>query len=246
MKRTLTIFVLTAVAALYAALLLLALSGCVADHNGRQTVDFKQPAAPAALNSQNAIQETFSGLGAQIGKVADRLDGLGGLIGQIDNNLSSEVVARAELSARVDAQIETRIHAEAQLKASVEAAIQARIDAAVKLQADAHAAAVMALNASFKEELSKFEQSNSAGRDQTVNTVQYSREMMQTFEKFLATYEASNAQSDSTLKWVVGALFALFTGLAALWIYASHRRAVRAEARGEEAVEFMYARERKE
>lgn len=129
--------------------------------------------------SSNANQNTITGLGANISKVAEKVQGFGGDLLRIENSVN------AKLEANLTAQANLKADLSADLSASLKAELQATISAQAQLTAklsdlsariDALAAAQVGLNNSIQQ----MSQTVSAGRDSIVQTTQYSKEVMET------------------------------------------------------------------
>jgi hypothetical protein len=164
------------------------LSSCAGDHADRQANNFPAPISkaepvPAAsvpsrslapaevvdppsikhedsLTSQNALQQGFSGMGVQLGKVADKFDAS---LLRVESNLSLNAKATAKLVVNLKSTIKVQNKAIANLKAQVSAVAQAQGTA----------------QAAIGSKLESMQQTTSAGRDSTQN--QFTREMRDTF-----------------------------------------------------------------
>ncbi len=168
-------------------LCLASLPACVGSHADKQSNTFGDPtriavpsapaspprdtraevvAPPLAISheefssSQNAMQQSFTGVGAQLGKLADRVD--------------------ASL-VRIEAGINTTLTAVANLKVDFEAKLEVQNKAVIELQAkvDTVAQAQAVGEVAVGSKLDTVQQNTSAGRDSIQN--QFTREMRDTF-----------------------------------------------------------------
>lgn len=218
------------------------LSGCVADHRERQEVSFA--ATPLALpaltrgeldgalaalradvqSSQNATQNSISGIGLNVGKVAEKLEAdLLRIQTDIHANLNTVVTAQTELRASLRADISTAVTAQASLRAD----LQANLNAAASLQAQAIANLETKLNALVQTTANlqagianrSETTTNTAGRD--INT-EFTREM-----------QGALASDNRALIWVVAILTVFFCIVIVILSDGSRRRA---ESRYREAL----------
>ena len=178
---------------LLALVALACLSGCFGDQAQKQTVKFDDPsrvavpppAAPVAhptlpqaeivplppsitheefTTSQNAVSQGFTGMGAQIGKVADRFEAS---LAHVESNVNLQSTATAKAIAKFSLNFENKI--KMQNKAIVRLGL--KLDAVAQAQGTAQAA--------IGSKLESVQQTTSAGRDST--QIQFTREQRDCF-----------------------------------------------------------------
>ena len=180
-------------------LFLMLLSGCMGDHglqqmNSVEGRDVKRLDAPARIPakdlppaevvdlaplqkqlaaSENKTQQSLSGLGVQLGKLADTVKGVEA---NVNARLDATVEAQATLALRAVADIETRLTAAVRADVDAQAHAHAEVVATLTAKIDQLAA----VQAGLENTVQNQRQEISAARDANVKTVQYTREMMQT------------------------------------------------------------------
>lgn len=191
----------------YAAgiLFLIFLVGCVGDQHNVQKSSFPQtvpvavppvPQQPEVTRadldgavrtirtetqaSNNATQNSITGLGANLGKIAEKVDAS---------------LVKSEATANTVAQFKTEVKNEMKAQADVNAQAFAEFKAETKARLDAIAQAQAQGQAGWNNKLDSMQQTLTAGRD-AINTTQYSKEMQETI---IATVEKSaDAQVQNT------------------------------------------------
>lgn len=213
-----------------ALLLITFLCGCV-DHRPRQAdslnvtstqperLDFKgvETATQDTLkavkdfhaentSSANAVQNSISGIGANLGKLAEKVQGFGGdlahLSATMENTLNVQTSARAELASSIEAKVSSAVQSSVAASASLNASAIADLMAKVDVMAQAQAG--------LSNRIESMQQTVSSGRDSIVSTVQFSQQMADTIAK----------SYDSMLQ-IVGVM----CGVICVMLEASRRRA---------------------
>ncbi len=168
------------------------------------------PAALASLEkrivetqqSNNATQQSLSGLGLQLGKVAEKVDAS---LVKVEANLQQTVQAHANLNAQAVANLRTELRAELsneiQATASAQATANAKLEAQLQALAQAQGAAQMALNARLEQTTNNL----NAGRD----NIQFTPEMAHVFIAMLE-------QVAEIVGIVVGVVIGLVTALSVM------------------------------
>ena len=118
--------------------------------------------------SNNAMQNSLTGLGANVGKVAEKVDAS---LVRIDATANTALKATAEIKTELNNQIEAQASFNAQAFAQFKADTSARLDAIAQAQAQGVAG--------WNNKLDSMQQTLTAGRD-AINTTQYSKEMQET------------------------------------------------------------------
>ena len=192
--------------------LCLVLSGCVADQQSRQNVALPQAVPPVvpeltrsdldgavhqlrteAQASNNAMQNSLTGIGANVGKVAEKIDAS---LAHIDAQFQSVVNAQANVSAQASANVTATVKNEAKASAEVTTRAVADLEARVNARLDAIAQAQAQGQIGLNNRLESMQQTVSAGRDAINTTVQYSRDMAETQQR---SYE-----SNERIVWILG------------------------------------------
>ena len=188
--------------------LCLALSGCVADQQSRQNVALPQAVPQVvpeltrgdldgavhqlrteAQASNNAMQNSLTGVGANVGKVAEKIDAsLAHIDAQFQSQANVNTQARADLTATVKNEAKASAEVTTRAVADLEARVNARLDAIAQAQVQGQ----IGLN----NRLESMQQTVSAGRDAINTTVQYSRDMAETQQR---SYE-----SNERIVWILG------------------------------------------
>jgi hypothetical protein len=223
---------------------LLALPGCVGDHQGRQ--DVSQGQAPAGRDarptgpnrkpvledlpesrgeltealrkidastqsSNNATQQSLSGLGLQVGKVAERVDAaLVKFEADVQVSIRQEVAAQFESNIKASLEAKAEVEARVQAKAFSDFCLELRNELRVQAQAQAAAAATAQGNAvaALRSEISQSTATLTAGRD----NIQITPEMMKVL---LASIGSMESTALAVVGIVIGCMSAA-TGIVAL------------------------------
>ena len=132
-----------------------------------------------ATSSNNAVQGSLTGIGANIGKLAEKIQGFGGDLARIDTALTTRIDtsirATADLRAEMTNTLDARINATAMMSNQAFAEMKTRVDAMVQGQ--------VGLN----NRIESMQQTVSAGRDSMVSTVQFDQKMADTLK---ASYDS--------------------------------------------------------
>jgi len=218
-----------------AIVLLLTLPGCAFDQKNRQAEAISQttpepkladivqipPVTSADIeeistnlkSSNNANQQNFSGLGAQVAKVAENVDLNVSAVRELKANMHFLGVLHTELKAEVAAYAQAEIKAEIKAQSEIYARMHAELRAEIRATAQAQLQATAQAGIGNKSETTQ--QTTAAGGD--INN-QYTSDMKETLFK-----------SYSTILWVVAVTGGL-GALTALLAEASRRREVRRTA----------------
>ncbi|OHB81190.1 MAG: hypothetical protein A2W31_05105 [Planctomycetes bacterium RBG_16_64_10] len=158
--------------------------------------------------SSNQTTNALTGLGVQVSKVAEKVDAA---LVKVDASFQATASLRADMSASASATavltnaMSAQATAIANLKLALEGIAQGQIG--------------------LKNSIETTSQTVASGRDSHVQTIQFTKEMMETLK---ASYEAQLAQTKSdnrTLFWTVTILMATVAGIVALVLEGSRRRA---------------------
>lgn len=190
-------------------LLCLALSGCeMGAHKESQRNELGNPPRPApaatlevpevtheefdaavktiraeSQASNNAAQQSISGLGLNLQKIAEKVDAS---LVKLSADFNTSIKAVAELSVKIHAdlknEISTQIKSEANLNAQAVAQLEARLNATINTKfealAQAQAQALANMQAGIGNKIESTQRTNTAGRD-SVST-EFTKEMRDT------------------------------------------------------------------
>lgn len=129
--------------------------------------------------SNNQTQQTLAGVGLQMGKLAEKVQGFGGDLAHVDAKVTGVEKAVASLDVKIDQRFEASANVQAKALSDWQLQFENRLDARLNAQT----AGVAAL----KSDLQQMSQTVSSGRDSVVETVQFSREFRDTLLKAFDT-----------------------------------------------------------
>lgn len=166
----------------FLAVLTLCLAGCAGDQSARMAKDIKQegpslvkaevvedvPTPRLVEQSNNATQQSLTGLGVQISKLAESVSLFKGDLAHIE----AKVDTRLSAAATLDLELKTQMRAD--LQASI--AANTKIAADLQVRVDALGAAVVG----FQNTIQQTTQSVAAGHDSIIQTNNFSKEMKDT------------------------------------------------------------------
>jgi len=200
------------------ALMLLGLvaGGCANQKNKQQnrfgdlghvaTMDLPTPRAPIieeppqsapttlATVSQNAAEQSLTGIGANIAKLADNVEAsLVRVDARIDSLFKASVEVQNSIKADVRTTLQSHFIATNEVSATALAAVEARLTAHVDAKFTALANAQAQAIAGFNNSIQSMQQNVSAGRDSSVNN--YADQMFR-----------ANQTSDRTNMWTIIAM----------------------------------------
>ena len=156
------------------------LAGCAGDHRNTQSVQHGSTApilpmppilpspsvAPAdTIASENAVQNSLTGLGVQVAKVAEKIQGFGGDLAHLQATANAEI--RADLAAQIRAEMSVHLQAQAEANAQILSAINAQVQA----------------QAGLRNSIDQTAQTVNAARDANVQTIQFTKEMQSVLEQ---------------------------------------------------------------
>lgn len=217
-----------------ASIPLLILLGCVGDQDARvnpvQPVIVTVPQQPLAQPqdgkpldnlksevqaSSNATSNSLTGLGLQVAKVAEKVQGFGGDLAKITTCLQSTVEATSNLQATLASQVVVQSDMSAEIKASsqVVASLKAQLEAQVQAQVG------------LKNELQQTSQTIKAGHDATTLNVQFTKEMMDTLKASYQSQLEIVRSENHTRFWLAVVVLTAMCVVTALLLEASRRRA---------------------
>lgn len=143
----------------------------------------KDDATPAALRdvtaSNNATQQSLTGFGVQVSKIAESFKLFGDSLAHVEARVESNVKASAVLNADVRNTLETKLEVHASNQMKLLSDFEAKMDAKFTAQG--------AGMAGLRNELSMLTQNVSSGRDSNVQTINFSKEMRDTL---IQSYES--------------------------------------------------------
>jgi len=168
--------------------------------------------------SQNATSNSLTGVGANIGKLAEELTGL-------KAEVTTSFKAMFQASADLRVHLSNQVSAEADLRASAVADLRAHVDAKFQALANAQAQAI----AGFNNTLQSMQQNISAGRDSNVN--QYADQMFR-----------ANQTSDRTTMWIVIAMSLGWIATSEMSRQRAERRHREATGKGDQQCELGFIR----
>ena len=216
------------------------LPACVGDQRSRENVT--QTTAPVVVQplpqqpdsallaevqtSANQTHNSLTGLGVQVAKLGEKVQGIGGDLLRLQASVETQVQASASLSANLRAALTADVTANLQTHASATAALVASLSN--KLEG------LAAGQVGLKNQLEQTEQTVKAGRDAYMQTVQFTREMQAALGQQNDMALAMERSRNRTEFWIVVSSGVLMLGLVALLLEASRRRAegrYRAQAR---------------
>lgn len=178
-----------------------AFTGCLGDQQNRlaDTVVQKAP-EPAVItkenpgtenairelrtettSSNNATQNSITGLGVQVSKVAEKIQGVGGDLAHLEGDLvhlETNVKAQVDAQANVDAQFRVSLSNEIQASLKVQAQANAEAIANLHIKLDA----LVQVQTGLNNKIEQMTTSVSSGRDSIVKITQFSDQMVQTLK----------------------------------------------------------------
>lgn len=165
--------------------------------------------------SNNATQQSLTGLGVQVSKVAENVKVTGA---EITSSIKSEVQATAMVNANLRAQLAAELRAEIrnEMKASLDA--QANLNAALAAKFEA----LTAGQAGLHNELQQTSQTITASGNAHVKTIQFSQEHLAAF----AVFAQANV---SSVYWLCGGMVTVVSLLSVMQSRTIARMAALAE-----------------
>lgn len=165
--------------------------------------------------SSNATHNAISGLGVQVSKVAERVQGFGGDLlkvqTQVDAAVTAQAVVATELRADVRAEMQTVIASQVSANVALLRDLKTEITALAQTQVG------------LKNQIERTEQTVTAGRDNHVT--QFTKEMLEAFKSENQTQLAAVKDANSTLYWTVIGMCAVIVKLTVILTELSRRRA---------------------